>query len=335
MLYLKLKYFRRFILAAFVLAAIVSVFPVYSQEQFVIGEFTVQKILDGDSFRFEGLDRSTRLLGIDTEETFKDSDAEIKVNDISGRWFEYYAAKKDSSDKPAKIESPFGYGTWQWTKELFEDVEKVRLEFDDLKRVIDIYNRYLVYVIAIRKDGTEFNYNIECVTRGYSPYFSKYGYSARFHDEFVKAQKYAQDKKLGIWSGIELCYPDYPERLLWWDKRANQIRRFETLYMGKPGYYSLLDMSSFNKLKLRVGDTVSVFGSITKVITDNDPNLVKFDLSDEAQFDLVFFNRNTHLIDELKLNEPVGYYVYAKGELSEYKGKLQIIVEEKEQVWEE
>ncbi|MBZ0202886.1 MAG: thermonuclease family protein [Ignavibacteria bacterium] len=308
---------------------------VLSQEQFIIGEFAVSKILDGDTFRFDGLDKSTRLLGIDTEETFKDENAEMKVNDIASRWLEYYAQKKDSSNKPAKIESPFGYDTWQWTKKMFKDVVKVRLEVDDFKRVIDMFNRYLVYIIAIKEDGTEFNYNIECVKQGYSPYFSKYGYSARFHDAFVKAQNYARDNKLGIWSGKELCYPDYPERLEWWDKRGEQIKKFETMHMGKEGYYSMLDISDYNKLKAHMGDTVTIFGNISRVITDNDPRIVKFEINDDDTIDLVFFKRNYAVLDELKLNEPKGYYVYAKGKLSEYKGKLQIIVDDKSQVWEE
>ena len=307
----------------------------YSQSEFVIGEFTISKILDGDTFRFEGLDKSTRLMGIDTEETFKDSDAEMKVNDISTYWAEYYAHKKDSSNKPAKIESPFGYDTWQWTKELFKDVVKVRIEVDDYKRVIDMFNRYLVYIIAIREDGTEFNYNIECVKQGYSPYFSKYGYVARFDKEFKAAQKYAQDNKLGIWSGKELCYPDYYERLKWWDKRGDQIRKFETEYAGKPGYFSMLDQSDFNKLVKHVGDSITIFGTISRVITDNNPYIAKLEINENDTIDLVFFKQNMELVKELKLDDPVGYYIYAKGKLSEYKGKKQIIIEDKSQVWEE
>ena len=307
----------------------------HSQSEFVIGEFTVSKILDGDTFRFEGLDKSTRLMGIDTEETFKDSDAEMKVNDISSYWAEYYAHKKDSSNKPAKIESPFGYDTWQWTKELFKDVVKVRIEVDDYKRVIDMFNRYLVYIIAIKEDGTEFNYNIECVKQGYSPYFSKYGYVARFDKEFKAAQKYAQDNKLGIWSGKELCYPDYYERLKWWDKRGDQIRKFETEYAGKPGYYSMLDQSDFNKLVKHVGDTITIFGNISRVVTDNNPIIAKLEINEYDTVDLVFFKQNMGLVKELKLDDPVGYYIYAKGKLTEYKGKKQIIIEDKSQVWEE
>jgi len=307
----------------------------HSQSEFVIGEFTVSKILDGDTFRFEGLDKSTRLMGIDTEETFKDSDAEMKVNDISSYWAEYYAHKKDSSNKPAKIESPFGYDTWQWTKELFKDVVKVRIEVDDYKRVIDMFNRYLVYIIAIKEDGTEFNYNIECVKQGYSPYFSKYGYVARFDKEFKAAQKYAQDNKLGIWSGKELCYPDYYERLKWWDRRGDQIRKFETEYAGKPGYFSMLDQSDFNKLVKHVGDSITIFGTISRVITDNNPYIAKLEINEYDTIDLVFFKQNMELLKELKLDDPVGYYIYAKGKLSEYKGKKQIIIEDKSQVWEE
>jgi endonuclease YncB( thermonuclease family) len=83
---------------------------IQAQQEFVIGEFTVSKILDGDTFRFDGMDKSTRLLGIDTEETFKDSDAEMKVNDITSGG-EYYAIKKIPREA-CKDRITFGYNTW-------------------------------------------------------------------------------------------------------------------------------------------------------------------------------------------------------------------------------
>jgi micrococcal nuclease len=318
-----------------ILLFLLGVSSQYAQEEYIIGEFTVSKILDGDTFRFEGLDRSTRLLGIDTEETWKDDDAELKVNDISSRWAEYYAHKRDSSLKPAKVESPFGYDTWQWTKKLFKDVVKVRLEVDDFKRVIDMFNRYLLYIIAVRADGTEFNYNVECVKQGYSPYFSKYGFVARFHNEFVAAQKYAQDNKLGIWSGKEYCYPDYTERIEWWDKRGEQIKKYQNTFAGKSGYYSMIDLSDFLKLKEHLNDSVTVFGSVSRVLKDNEPHIVKFEINDNDQLDLVFFKKNYGLIDELDLQNPKDYYIYVKGKLTEYKGKIQIIIDDKSQIWKE
>lgn len=302
---------------------------------FILGEFTVSKILDGDTFRFDKLDRPTRLLGVDTEETWKDVDAETKVNDISGRWAEYYAHKKDSSQKPAKIESPFGYKTWQWTKQLFNDVVKVRLETDGLSREKDMYNRYLLYVIAVRADGTEFNYNIECVRQGYSPYFSKYGYSARFHNEFTAAQKLAQDNKLGIWSSSELGYPDYTERLEWWDVRARQIENYHNNFAGKERYYSTLDINDYSKLKEHINDSVIVFGNISRIIKDKDPQIFKLEVSDAEQVDLVIFGKNSRLANDMDLYNPKNYYLYAKGMLTEYKGRLQIIIEDTSQIWSE
>jgi len=306
---------------------------VYSQDSLVIGEYIIKKILDGDTFRFEGLDKSTRLLGVDTEETFKDADAEMKVNDISSYWTEYYAHKRDSSQKPAKTESPFGYDTWQWTKKIFRDVVKVRLEVDEFKRVEDIFGRYLVYVIAIREDGSEFNYNIECVKQGYSPYFSKYGYVKRFHKEFQQAQEYAMSHKLGIWSGKELCYPDYNERRVWWERRAEQIKSYETELAGMPGYYSMLDVSDFKKLKKHLNDTVVVFGIVNSVYMDKNPYKAKLEINDNDFIELVFFEENQHIIKDHDLTNPKDYYIYVKGLLTDYKGNMQIIIDDVSQIW--
>ena len=51
----------------------------------------------------------------------------------------------------------------------------------------DRYDRYLAYVFA-EIDGKWVNYNVECVRAGMSPYFMKYGYSQRFHADFVAEQ---------------------------------------------------------------------------------------------------------------------------------------------------
>jgi endonuclease YncB( thermonuclease family) len=307
-------------------------FHVTAQDSLTLGEFTVKKVIDGDTFKFEGLDKSTRLLGLDTEETFKNDDAEMIINDISSYWPEYYASKKDSSGKPAKIESPFGYKTMLWTKELFKDVVKVRIEFDDDTRVIDMFGRYLVYIIAIREDGTEFNYNIECIKQGYSPYFSKYGYVKRFDKEFRKAQEYALKNKLGIWSGKELSYPDYDERLSWWDERAEQIKKFENEKAGISGYYSMLDINDFRELKKHVNDSVTVFGTISTVLREKNPNIAKFVIDDYNQLELVFFEKSFHIIDDLKLDNPKDYYIYVSGKLTEYNGQPQIIIDDSSQI---
>ncbi|MCX7878500.1 MAG: thermonuclease family protein [Ignavibacteria bacterium] len=305
----------------------------FSQQDFSLGEFTLVKIIDGDTFRFEELDKSARLLGIDTEETIKDADAELKSNDLRKNWLDYYYSVKDSSGKPVKIESPFGYDTWQWTKSVFKDVVKIRLEIDEPKRMIDIYGRYLVYVIAVRSDGSEFNYNIECVKQGYSPYFSKYGYSKRFHQQFRDAQNYARENKLGIWSGKENCYPDYEERISWWDERAEQIKYYEENYSGKGNYFSMLIPEDYDNLSKMTGDTVIIFGNVAKVFNTKQPWIARLEAGDKRSFDLVFFEKDNHILSSTGIDSPKDYYFYAKGKLTEYKGRPQIIIEDPSQIW--
>ena len=71
----------------------------------VIGEFKVTKITDGDTIRVDGLDSSLRLLGVDTEETFK-SDGDRRA--YEGGWEQYKKAKRGDSPRPVKYPTPLG-----------------------------------------------------------------------------------------------------------------------------------------------------------------------------------------------------------------------------------
>jgi endonuclease YncB( thermonuclease family) len=316
-----------------ILLLLTLITKIFAQDYYVLGEYLLSKIIDGDTFKFEGLDNSARLIGIDTEETFKDKNAENKIKEISQYWNEYYMHKKDSSQKPAKIESPFGHKTVKWTEEIFREVKKFRLETDDIKNSTDMYNRYLVYVMCIKEDGSEFNYNIECVKEGRSAYFTKYGYSKRFDKEFKEAQDYAKKHKLGIWSGKELCYPDYDERILWWNARAEQIIRFEKLYSASERYFNLTNTGELERLRGFINDSVIVFCNVTRVEADKNPITAKCELSDGKSFDIVFFEPYYKLVNETGIANPKNYNIYVKGKLTEFRSTLQIIVTEKEQIW--
>lgn len=316
------------------LSLLLFVLVSHSQDSLSLGEFIITKVVDGDTFKFDKLDKSARLLCIDTEETFKGDDAEAKSNDLARNWTEFYSLAKAKGKNPAKVETPFGYKTWQWTKELFKNVVKVRIELEEKNRVFDFFGRYLAYIIAIKKDGTEFNYNVECVKQGYSPYFSKYGYSKRFHQQFVDAQNYARENKLAIWSGNELCYPDYPERLEWWDRRAEMISKFEYLYKGREGYYSVLD-DDYDLLKDKIGQEVILFGSIADILDKKDPYLIRLSHTQKEHVDIVLFPENYSLMDELKIRELDGEYIYVSGKLELYKERPQIKLTSKSQIWQE
>src|SRR5262249_48251468 len=57
----------------------------------VFGEFRVTKVTDGDTIRVDGLDSSLRLLGVDTEETFK-SEGDRRA--FEAGWPQYMAMKR-------------------------------------------------------------------------------------------------------------------------------------------------------------------------------------------------------------------------------------------------
>ncbi|MEO8664584.1 MAG: thermonuclease family protein [Ignavibacteria bacterium] len=299
----------------------------------IIGDFRISKVTDGDTFRFENLDKPTRLLAIDTEETFKTADAEQKTNEISQNWEAFYLTEKGDNKMPVKTDSPLGYDAWKWAEEFFKNVDYVRLEKEDDERTVDIFGRYLVYVIAVMKDGTEMNYNVECVRQGYSPYFNKYGNSKRFHNEFVEAQNYSKQNSLGIWDPNKKHYPDYEERLLWWDARANQLTTYENKYSGSENYFNLSSDKDFARLPDHVGEEITVFGSIGNVLTKKFPYILRIPYTKEQKFEIIINEENAGVLQEIDIDTKKEYYVFVKGKLEIYNGTYQIVLRDKEQMW--
>lgn len=319
----------------FILSIFISSVNCYSQSDntLVIGEFKISKITDGDTFRIENLDKPTRLLGIDTEETFKTDDAGAKSDLIAQNWIQYYNTEKADSKMPVKTNSPLGYEAWKWAEEFFKNVDRVRLEKEADDRSVDIFGRYLVYMIAIMKDGSEVNYNVECVRQGYSPYFNKYGDSKRFHNEFVEAQNHARSNNLGIWDPAKSHYPDYEERLQWWDARAKQLNDYENRYKDDPQYFNLASEEDFARLADYVGKEIVVFGGIGNILTERFPYILRIPHTKDETFELIIREKNAGLLSdpELDLETKKEYYVYVKGVLGKYKDRYQIELESRDQ----
>src|SRR3569833_2114027 len=187
-----------------------------------IGEFPLVRVVDGDTVRVKGLDSSLRLLGIDTEETFKHD----KERRAYTKGFAAYAKDvRGAAPRPAKFATPLGDEAKRWAEAWFKDVTTVRLERDDPHEIKDRYRRYLAYVLA-EKHGKWVNYNVEAVRAGMSPYFPKYGRSRRFDREFIAAEAAAKAAKRGIWAPGAEAYPDYPEREAWWTARGDFVAKF-------------------------------------------------------------------------------------------------------------
>jgi hypothetical protein len=137
------------------------------------------------------------------------------------------------------------------------------------------------------------NYNVECVRAGMSPYFSKYGYSARFHEQFVRAQKEAQAAHLGIWKPGAMAYTDYPERLKWWNGRAEFIAKFIKEAESHDNYVILTRWNAVQRLEQLDGKEAVVLGTVGSIkLGDKGPTRAMLSWRKAGDFPLIFFDKD-------------------------------------------
>ncbi len=282
----------------------------------VIGEFHLTKVTDGDTIRVDGLESSLRLVGLDAEETFKNEhDRRAAETDFSA----YLATKRGESKHPVKAASPLGEAAKEYAKQFFTGHSLVRLERDDAREIRDRYDRYLAYVF-IQKDGTWVNYNVECVRAGMSPYFTKYGYSRRFHDDLVAAEAEAKAARRGIWDPALPHYPDYDERKVWWDARGDFIARYQPQIDADPSFIVLTHWDALRRLEERVGQEVSLLATVGDIrLGDRGPTRVALSRKMFGDFPLIFFDKDVFASSGLSTWR--GEFVVVKGVVTVYQNK--------------
>lgn len=284
----------------------------------VIGEFGLpaRAVVDGDTVKVEGLETSLRLLGIDTEETFKkEEDRRL----VEADWSSYMVNKRGDSKRPVKAATPLGEEAKEFAKSFFEGVSRVRLERDHPKDIRGRYNRYLAYVF-VELNGRWVNYNIEAVRAGMSPYFTKYGYSRRFHDEFVAAEKEARENQRGIWRPGAQCYPDYDERKTWWDARAEFILEFEREARDRDDFIVLNHWDAIRRIDELMGQEVTILGTVGEIrFGDRGPSRALLSRRLFNDFPVVFFDRDVFLSSGITRYE--GEFVRVTGVVNEYQNK--------------
>lgn len=295
-------------------------------EGLLIGELRLadDAVVDGDTIRVQGIDGSLRLLSIDTEESLRSKADRAAVE----RDFDLYIEKKRGDAlRPKKPGTPMGEDAKRFAEAFFEGYGMVRLERDDPKEIRGYYGRLLAYVF-VKKDGRWTSYNVESVRAGMSPYFTKYGYSHRFHNQFTHAEAEARQAKRGIWNPDARGYGDYDERKAWWNARADFIRAFEHEANGRDDYFELTHWDAFERLEKRLGQEVTILATVGKI--RHFKGLVRVSLSGQRgrDFPLIFFDREVFrasAIDRYK-NEPITVRGtverYEKGDYS----TLQIVV---------
>ena len=262
-----------------------------------IGEFTMGRVVDGDTIHVDGLDSSLRLLGFDAEETFK-HEGERRLYEAG--WDQYKIAVRTGKDgkrlpRPAKFATPMGDFARDWAVKWFAGVEKVRLERDHPAEIRDRYNRYLAYVFA-NKNGVWLNYNVEAVRAGMAPYFPKYGQSRRYHKDFVAAEAEAKAAQRGIWQPGVQAYDDYPEREAWWGARGEFVARFREEAEGnggKPNYIDLTHWDALSTLEAMLGKEVVILATVGEVyIGERGPTRVMLSRAQKSDFPLIFFDKD-------------------------------------------
>jgi endonuclease YncB( thermonuclease family) len=307
------------------------------QPGLVVGEFAIGKnaVVDGDTLRVQGLKTSLRLLNLDTEETFRNQ-ADRRLYEAG--WDAYRQAKRRGAGTAVKMATPMGEAASAWAREFFRGVDRVRIERDHPKALRGYYGRYLAYVFA-RKNGRWVHYNLEAVRAGMSPYFTKYGYSRRFHHEFSAAQKQARAARRGIWDPKGQSYGDYPARLAWWNRRADFIRAFEKdAGSGRDG--TLVELSHWDAVKTleaHVGKTVEILAPIGSIRRgDRGPTRVMLSRQQFKDFPLIYFDKD--LFGSSGVEQWKGEFVRARGPVNRYYNQrrkqyeLQMIIELPSQV---
>lgn len=134
-------------------------------------KYRVLRVVDGDTIDIEyrGKKERIRMLNVDTPESVHPDKGR---NTRMGHKASAYAKKHLSG-------------------------QQVSLEFEGRKR--GRYGRLLAYVIL---DGK--NFNLELVKNGWSPYYTKYGQSQRYHSSFRSAETMARARGLNIWAEGDL-----------------------------------------------------------------------------------------------------------------------------------
>ncbi|MCA9534120.1 MAG: thermonuclease family protein [Myxococcales bacterium] len=301
----------------------------------VLGEFPLRSngVVDGDTIRVGGLDGSLRLLALDTEETFK---SERDRRDYEAGWESYLASRMARTSRPIKVPTPLGEEAKYFARDFFEGVQRVRIERDHPREIRGRFNRFLAYVF-VERDGRWVNYNVECVRAGMSPYFTKYGYSRRFHDEFVAAQREARDAQRGIWDPSKQHYTDYDARLAWWDARADFVQAFERDAEGRADFIALTNWDALRRLDALEGEYVTVLATVGE-IRQGERGPVRVMLSRRMFSDVpaVFFD--PYVLEDSRAREFQGEYVRMRGRVQRwtnpYNGReqLQLRVDQASQV---
>ncbi len=297
----------------------------------LLGKFTLppDPVTDGDTIRLPAgaPAKSVRVACVDAEEVWhkgEEADRAAAEQDFDA----YAKAKRGDAATPRKFGTPAGEAAKAFAEELFRGVTAVRLERDEPGRDFDGYGRVLAHVF-LAKDGRDVLMGEALVRAGWSPYFVKYGRSRRFDARFEAAQAEARAARRGIWGDAVKHYPDYADRLVWWESRAKQVDAWREDVAKAKDSSTMIELGvpgETARLEGLLGRTVTVFGSLDHEITDRPPKRILLVDRPDAPFPVVVFDPKVWAaIDHPSVQAA---FVRVTGVLTEFRGRPQIKIED-------
>ncbi len=291
-------------------------------------EIGPQTVVDGDTLRV-GQDQRVRVAALDCEEVYKNAEQQRAAE---ADFAAYASAQRAGSPRPVKYGTAAGLAAREFVRELLKTATHLRLERDEVQgRTLDTYGRLLAHVILLTEQG-EVNLAERVIRAGHSPYFTKYGRSLRFDALFEQAQAAAQEAGCGIWASEGAAhYPDYPERLKWWNARAEQVRRWRA-QPADPARISLDDPQAAERIQARLGQSTQVFGLLARHLeaSAGKPTILLFGDARRPQIAAVIFSGE--VLAALDLAAISSMYVTLRGTLTEYQGRAQFVIEDPKQI---
>jgi len=134
-----------------------------------------------------------------------------------------------------------------------------------------------------------------------------------------------------------MSYPDYDERLAWWNARGEFVAQFRKEGEGKANYIDITHWDATKQLEDLLGKEVNVLGTVGDVrIGERGPTRVTLSRQQFSDFPLVFFDRD--VFTQSGIANWKGEFVWVTGVPTVYenphnkKKTVQIVIDRASQI---
>ncbi|RVU42350.1 hypothetical protein EA187_17330 [Lujinxingia sediminis] len=279
-------------------------------------------VVDGDTLRLVGFDKSVRVLCLDSEEALRGEELERAEAD----WEGYQKERKGKGRFTRSYGTFVGNEATAWAREFFGGRREVFVEYASERHTRDFFGRHLAHIWVREASGEWLNFGVEAVRAGWSPYATEYGHCEPYRGHFEQAQREAQKATRGIWRDGVRGYDDYPKRFEEWAPRARQIGLFRERLGDHPEVIELGTDTAMARLRLKVGGRVVVFGSVDRYSPRGRPP--KLYLRHRYREELMVQAPGpVRFADMTKSDFEPREFVYVEGKVEMFRGNPMVVID--------